>query len=318
MDPAIDIRETPKRRSALKVLGIAAAIALPLITAVTVTITVLANMNERASSASSLEAQSERAGADPFVDAAVIGAVEQDGWQNMVLLPLDAPLAEFPVPAGVEESWGTDYPCGDGQYDWLAEHGERYNPDAPKNTFTVTLRNTATSSGALALGNIRFVGEEFEEQPRYSFVCNWGGRGAGTLSQMLVVGAEGEEAIYSEPVNASGAEEMPAGSPVTLNLAPGEVLVITLTRGDWVDPQKSYRGRFVADVQDGSGETVVIAEDIVFHRDPLSGFALYYGAMGTPDGVFYCAREGTSKNPGDPCTLDEAARYAREAAAAES
>ena len=318
MDPATDVQETPRRRSALKILGIAAAIALPLITAVTVTITVLANMNERASSASSLEAQSERASADPFVDAAVIGAVEEDGWQNMVLLPLDAPLSEFPVPAGVEESWGTDYPCGDEQFDWLAEHGERYNPDAPQNTFTVTLRNTATSSGSLALGNIRFVGEEFEEQPRYSFVCNWGGRGAGTLSQMLVVGAEGEEAVYSEPVNASGAEEMPAGSPVTLNLAPGEVLVVTLTRGDWVDPQKSYRGRFVADVQDGSGETVVIAEDIVFHRDPLDGFTLYYGAMGTPDGVFYCAREGTSKNSGDPCTLEEAARYAREAAAAES
>ena len=318
MDPTVDTREGPRRRSALKILGITAAIALPLITAVTVTITVLAHMNERASSASSLEVRSDRADGDPFSGSSVIGAVEQSGWKNRVRLPLDAPLSEFPVPNGVENSGGTDYLCGDEQFDWLASHGERYDPDLPENTFTVTLRNTATTSGSLALGNIRFVGEEFEEQPRYSFTCNWGGRGAGTLSQMLVVGAEGEEAVYSEPVNASGAEEMPAGSPVTLNLAPGEMLVITLTRGDWVDPQKSYRGRFVADVQDGSGETVVIAEDIVFHRDPLSGFALYYGTMGMPDGVFYCEWSGATRNFGDPRTLEEASRYAREAAAAES
>lgn len=303
------VEPAPRPRTLLKVLGLAAATLLPMITVASIAVPIITELGERQSSPESLQVE-EAHEVDPAAPVAVIGELSNDrqGYNEFWRIPVSAELSEFPAPSPDEHG---GFVCGEEQYRWLESQGEWFHPGLPDNTFTVTLRNSASTANALSLGNIRFEGEEIAEEPRYNFYCNRGGRGAGTLSQLLVLGDTGEAAVYSEPVNASGAEEMPAGAPVVLNLSPGEVIVVTLTRGGAFDPQRSFKGSILADVIDGDGETVVLVKDIVFHREPLQKFELQYGQFGMPDGVFYCGEPGNASTFAS-CSIAEATARARE------
>ena len=174
----------------------------------------------------------------------------------------------------------------------------------------------------MPIGNIRFVGEEIETVPLVSFQCPVGGRGSAGGQQPLLIRVTGEEALYGEAVGVEGEDVQPVGSPVTLNLAPGEVSVITLTRDDSVDTQRRYEGRFVADIVDGSGESLILAEDVAFRRAPVSGYYVGYES-GARSNIFECASPTFSTEFSSydatplarACTLGEAAAVLREAAA---
>ena len=118
---------------------------------------------------------------------------------------------------------------------------------------------------------------------------------------------------------------MPEGSPVTLNLSPGEVSVITLTRDESVDLLRRYEGRFIADVLDGSNRTVVLAENVTFRQERVPAFMISIeNEPGSPDfQMLVCttADPDSLRNDGSyasstsiPCTPLEAAEHLRLAA----
>ena len=316
-------QEPGRRRRALKILGIAAAIALPLITAVTVTITVLANLNERESSAESLNILADPV--DALADAEVIGEWSDAQAQNygshgehrtFWRLSLEAPIETFPTNQ-VPNEYGFTVDCTPEQLAWLEEHSTAEG--LIRDSFSLTVHNDATTGGALPLGNIRFLGSEIDSQPSVYFMCPPPQVGAVGSGQPFVLGVDGGEALYGEPLYMEeGEQAMPVGSPVSLNLSPGEVQVLTLSRADSIDDQRSYTGDIVADVQGGSGETVVLAEGVLFDRANLPGFKIESSGM---DNSFKCLSPtffgiGISGDPEPkPCTLAEAAGVLREAAA---
>lgn len=311
----------PKPRKLLKAVGIGAAIVLPLITAVGIVVPAIAKLGERASS---LETLSVETAVDPYADAEVIGAAEvqsafskdsRSDWE----IPVSAPIASFPLDNTPNE-FGEFIDCSEAQLEWLEEHA-KLGPGTGSAAFNLTLRNTSTTGASLPLGNIRFIGEEVESGPTVRFQCPTGGRGDTGGNQPLLIKVTGEESLYGEALNASGEGVMPEGSPVTLNLAPGEVSVVTLTRDASVDTQRRYEGRFIADLVDGSGETVVLAEEVTFKRAAVEGFYIGFPS-GQMTADFVCLSPtvyGEIDSRGfprpAPCTLSQAAEILREAEA---
>lgn len=268
----------PKPRKLLKVFGIAAAIVLPLITAASITIPVVAGLSERESSADTLKVMTAP---DPFADAEVIGEettqrfehYDPSKYQMDWKIPVDAPIDTFPLELSLNAEYGW-YQCSEQQLEWLSKHAEPFSIFSPERSFDITVHNSASAGASLPIGNIRFLGEEVSSTPWLYFGCPGGGRGAVGGVQLLLVGVDGEEALYGEPVAASGDDVMPEGSPVTLNLAPGEVSVITLTRDESVDRLRRYEGRFIADVLDGSERTVVLADNVTFRQERVPTYTI--------------------------------------------
>lgn len=319
----------PRPRKLLKPLGIAAAIVLPLITAVSITVPVLASLGERQSSPETLQVSSA---SDPFADAEVIGEettnryerYDPSRYQMDWRIPTDAPIETFPLELkhNLEFGW---YECSPQQLEWLSEHAEPFSIFSPERSFDITVHNSASTGASLPIGNIRFVGEEVDSTPWLYFECPGGGRGATGGVQLLLIGVDGEEALYGEPVAASGDDVMPEGSPVTLNLAPGEVSVITLTRDESVDMLRRYEGRFIADVLDGSNRTVVLAEHVTFRQERVPTFMI--SIENDPNSSNFQKLECTTADPDSlqesgiysrtnslPCTPQEAAEHLRLAA----
>ena len=275
---AVSVDSVPKPRKPMRGFGIAAAIVLPLITAVSITVPVIDQLSQRQSSPETLKVLTAP---DPFADAEVVGeesterfeSYDPSKYQMDWKIPVDAPIDTFPLELSqnVEYGW---YQCSEQQLDWLSKHAEPFSIYSPERSFNITVHNSASSGASLPLGNIRFVGKEVDSTPWLYFYCPGGGRGATNNAQLLLIGVGGEEALYGEPVSASGADVMPEGSPVTLNLAPGEVSVITLTRDESVDRLRRYEGRFIADVLDGSERTVVLADEVTFRQERVPSYSI--------------------------------------------
>lgn len=312
-----------KKRSGWKLFAIAAAVLVPLITVASVAIPLIANIGERGSSADTLKVIGAPAEEDPFADAEVIGeAKPQPAGDTDWLIPVSAPIETFPDTPVLQGTHHDMYTCSDEQIEWLDRHAIRASVNTSRE-FSITLHNSASSGASLPIGNIRFEGKEVPSEPLISFQCPAGGRGVAGGGQPLMVRTDGSEAVYGEAVGASGEDVEPVGSPVTINLAPGEVSVITLTRDESVGVQRRYEGRFVADLIDGSGRTVILADDIVFSRAPLIGFYVGYATDGSGEGNFLCRSEsfyvdgtnylGEYKKASAPCSPTQAAAIFEEA-----
>lgn len=322
---------TARPLTALKAFGIVAAIVVPLITAASITIPAVMSLSERKTSSDMLEIA---AVSDPLADAEVIGEWRDaevqnfgsyEGYREYWRIELDAPIETFPTDQVIGDS-GLTVGCNDEQLAWLEQYAVAEGK--PRDSFSITVRNSASAGNALALGNVRFLGEETQTPPSVLFACPPVQAGAVGSGQPFLLGVDGSEALYDEPLYMDGEEPSPVGSPVSINLSPGEVNVLTLKRSDAVDGQRSYEGSVVADLLDGSGKTVVLAEQIHFDRAGLDDFFIRatsgFGDRGEHvPAQFSCASPTFSTGLNSigepqirPCTLSEAAEIMREAAAA--
>lgn len=312
---------TPKRSK--KALGVALAIILPAIAVASVAIPFIANLSETESSADTIRLVPPSEESASEISMQVIGEVDSPTFGNTDwFVRADAPIETFPLDAPVD-AYGTYGTCSEAQFAWLEQHGGRIGMSHdPGAGLSLTLHNSSTTGASMPIGNIRFEGKEVESVAFVSFQCPAPGRGDAPWGQPLLIGVTGDEALYGEALGVSGDGVQPEGSPVTLNLAPGEVSVLKLTRDDTVDTQRRYEGRIVADLIDGSNETLVLAEDVVFYRAPVPNFYVGY-EPGYSSNVFVCASPAFSTEVTSwgwhkprPCSLAEAAAMLQEAAAA--
>ena len=249
-------------------------------------------------------------------------------------IPITASIEDFPIQ--IEPSPGAEFEsgCNEAELNWLRENaipaGHPMDNGDPARTFNIAIRNEATSGGSLSLRNIRFEGSETHAAPpTIFFQCPILGNGA-LGSQELLINVTGEPAVYGEVLDfsANGKPQFPEGTPVTLNLEPGENLAIILTRDDAVDTQKQYEGRFLADVV-GTDETVILADNVEFTRAVLPGYFIGFngGAGRTTDFVcrdgekwgsmsvheYWKAHPRDLQDTYEPCTIKEAADLMRRA-----
>lgn len=238
---------------------------------------------------------------DPLAGAVVLGDVMPE-WETTLptsklidwVIPASAPMTSFPQELGVDE-WGYNR-CSDEQYAWLEQFASPwyYNP-----TLDVSLRNNADVGGAVSLTNVRFDGEETHSEPLVRFECPTGGRGDGP-TQLIILDMTSGNAVWGPHygMGDGGAE----GSPVTINVAPGEATELVFTRSDL---QRSYSGRIIADVAGENSDTFIIADDVSFERNPVPGYFIGYGNQAYEDGLLRCATLNQSEAV--PCGLDDAA-----------
>ncbi|MFZ1382982.1 MAG: hypothetical protein WAS54_09400 [Scrofimicrobium sp.] len=241
---------------------------------------------------------------------------DQLAWQ----VPVTAPLSTFPTDLVANEG-GTFDGCSEAQLAWLREYGTQGSYLGGSDigaAFSLLVSNEASEGAALSLGNIRFDGSEIPADPVVSFHCPSGGRGDG-LIQRIIVGVDGQPAVFGEGLSAyQGQEAFPPGAPATINVKPGEILPVVILRDASVDVSRQYEGKLLAEVLDGSGETVVLLDHMEFKRAPELGFLIGYRS-GFGDDVFVCrSGEGiTWDTPWqeypvpEPCTLEEAATMLR-------
>lgn len=302
-----------------RIVTAVAAVAVPVITVASVAIPLLASLGETESSAETVEVRGEPAASEEVeAEAEPIGEIDPPHEGDIDwLIPVSAPIETFPLDAAPGPDGYTES-CSEAELDWLEKHASR-GTARQSSSFSLTLHNASTEGASMPLGNIRFEGEEVPSEAIIPFECPAGGRGASGGGQPLLIGVGGEEARYGEAVGAYGEDVMPEGSPVTLNLSPGEATGVTLVRDEGVDRQRRYEGRFLADVVDGSGATVVLAEDVVFSRDAVDGFYVGYRPGNLSD-EFVCKSPAFSTELDqwgypryEPCTLAEAAEVLREA-----
>lgn len=335
-------RPSTPARSTRRTLGLAAAVAVPAIGAAGFLVPWLAGMGERESSVDTLEvhgsADADGAGADseavaqvdavdeapdPLADAAVLGEILRDDAATVQVervidwaIRVSAPLETFPD-APVPDAWG-GHGCSPEQIAWLSEHATTPAPQS----VGVRVHNTADTGGALALQNVRFEAAQVDAEPWVRFECPAGGRG-GTDDQYVEVDVDGSPATWS---SSFGGDGEPEGSLVTVNLSPGEVAELVVARAPQVDRQRAYAGRLVADLADGSGTTVILANDVRFDRDMVPGYFVGYGNVGYESGQLHCGtpdpagpnEQGRVGTVMTPCTLAEAAQTLRVAAEAVS
>lgn len=319
--PPTTAQGTSRPRRLMKTIGIASAVVIPFITAATIAIPMIAKLTEKETSVDTFAVISKPDAT--YSNAEVIGEettyeseLEFGEYYKDWQIPADAPMVSFPSQFGGD---APNFQCSQEQLDWLHEHAQPII--RMSSGFTLTLHNSASTGAALPLGNIRFIGEEVGSTPLVYFDCLMGGRGATGGSQPALIDVTGDEAIYGEPLDASGEAVMPEGSPVTINLGPGEVQVLTLTRSAQVDMQRAYEGKFVADVIDGSQRTVVLADNIRFERSNVPGFAFsatekFSGAAFAPlAGTLHCGRDPDLSGMNfSPCSSTEAVEFLKEAA----
>lgn len=281
----------PSRRARVTTITVAALATAGVVIAGVSVVADLADRSSKVDSTADTLLVESAAPADPYADALVIGEVDPPArpthanpldWR----VPVDAPFETFPTNFVQNTSSGETWlDCSEEQFAWLEEHAQPYDATSSSSVFNLTLRNTANEGGALPLGNIRFEGEEVDSAPWVALQCTVGGRGnAGGLQPMLI-NVDGSEAVYGEVLSAYSEDAQPEGSPVTVNLAPGEINELVLTRDLGVDLQRQYEGRFLADVLDGSDETVILANEVSFKRQNVPGFKIHYiGYDNQPEG----------------------------------
>lgn len=302
------------RRWARKPLSVAErvwAIAVPTVTVLAIVITAVAALGERQSSVENLSvrgagsAETPADAALPVEEYETIGAQDPywfesnaDRFSDQWLIPASAPIQSFPEEPKAQQNF---YLCSDAQLAWLREHAQQTS--GSWSHFRLTLHSSATSGGALSLNNIRFDGAETPSEPLIHFQCPQGGKGSHE-GQIMYITADGTPARWGPE---KGTDAKPEGSPVTLNIAPGEASALQLVRAPEVDTQRLYEGRFLADVVE-TGKTVVLAGDISFRREMAPGYFFGYGWNNDPQ--LYCETPGSERTP---CSIGEAAEVLRAA-----
>lgn len=295
----------PGRRR--RTLITAGAIGVPVITALAVAVPLLTDLGTKRTSPDSVAVISSEPSPIPTPTATAIERAdeaspaqtesatqvsqtigEETQWPQGDLdwaIPVTAPIASFPTGTVVDAG------CTPEQLAWLNQHAHHAETS---DTLFLTLHNTAASGGALPLGNIRFEGSEVPAGAWVRFECRSGGRGDGGGMQPMLLHTDGSSALYGEAMFVDD-DSKPTGSPVVINLSPGELAQVPLTRHQDVDTQRAYEGRILADPLDGSGTTVSLADDVQFKRDPLPGYFLGYGPQ---HDEFQCGRP-------DPAGINE-------------
>lgn len=235
-----------------------------------IAIPLIANFGMRSSSSDTLAI----AGADTKVRYEIVGEVWTSPGQSAVnpnrkhwWIPVDAPFETFPEQFDLLKPLTQ---CSGAQREWLEKYALKR---AGTPAFQLRVHNEANVGGSLGLSNIRFEGAEVKSVAIVHMLCNHGGEGGGGLPQPMYIGVDGKEAVYGETVGVTG-DVQPEGSPVTINVAPGAVASVTLTRAKDVDRQRNYAGRFLADVVGEDGRTVTLADDVEFRRDQVPGYRI--------------------------------------------
>lgn len=239
------------------------------ITAATIIIPIVADANRRESSAETLTIETNA----PLeaVPAAAVGVELADGF-NPYDQTGDGVTDIWAIPLDAFDSMPFD---GDGctpeRLAWLAENNIQDSvPPA------VTLRNDATDGSAMTIDEIRFEGERSNESTRVvTMQCAGYGGDAGI--QFVDVPLAGGSAVYGEPPwgDSTAAGVAPAGSPVVLNLSPGELVQLMLYAN-----RDGFTGRFagaiVADVTTGdTTEQVVLADGLDFYTLEYMGTFMF-------------------------------------------
>ncbi|WP_217132251.1 hypothetical protein [Leucobacter chinensis] len=283
--------QPPSRRTRVITLTVATLATVGVVIAGASVALDLADRSTRVESRSETLAVEAAAPADPYADAIVVGEIERPerpSHSNPIdwKVPVDAPFETFPTnfiqPESSESVW---LECSDEQFAWLKEHAEPFDSMSDSNAFNLSLRNSANTGGSLPLGNLRFEGTEAESVAWVALECSIGGRGAAGGAQPMYIDIDGSEAVYGEVLSSYAEDAQPEGSPVTVNLAPGEITELVLTRDRNVNTQRTYTGRFLADVLDGSDDTVILANDVVFQRQRVLGYKIHYiGVDYAPEG----------------------------------
>ncbi len=244
---------------------------------------------------------------------------DEDSWPWW-RIPLTASFEDFPldttIATNVDEAAAAKATrCTDEELEWLRKNAFPSPSPDPRDsgrTFNVAIRNEAFSGGAMSLSNIRFEGSEVPAVPTIHFACpNLGNGDSG--HQEWLISVDGQPAIYGRELDYDPPErpQYPEGTPVTLNLQPGEYVSVLLTRDESVDTQKQYEGRFLADVV-GTDETVILADNVEFTRNAIPEHFIGFTSGNTRRlSTFVCADGQTTTNP---CTLEEAANLMRRAA----
>lgn len=324
--PQIPIDTAPKRKN---VVSRVLAVVAPLVTIVAVGVTVFVWLNNRESSSETLSVREvttqlqQVAGSvkeppqDQYADAEVIGHAQNatSGSPQQAyywVIPISAPIEDFPTEPVLDASGERRVGCTDAEIAWLEQYAIPQTP-MTTNFAYVSLLNTANTGGALSLGSIRFEGEEVASVPLVQFACPTLGMG-GFEPQSIVIFADGRPGVFGP--GSGMPEDMPEGAPATLNLAPGEALPVLFMQ-DLDDPHdERFEGRIVADVVGSDNESVILADDFVLARLPVTDYFVGYEFADT----LRCASpsiadEGpSSANRGRECTLSEAAELFREAA----
>lgn len=242
---------------------------------------------------------------------------EKKDMELMWEIPVGAPINDFPMAAQPENMY-----CTSAQVNWLEAHAIGYTWGGSR--ITVMVQNTATSGEALSLGNIHFEGKEVDPEPTVLFSCPLPPSGD-PGSRSLILDVDGTAAICDDLSESYGPCDGAPGLPVTLNLQPGELNGISFKRDAAVDIHRQYEGRIVADVLSDIGKEVVLAEDVVFLKEPVDGFFIGYPSgdfeegfscrtgIGTPS--FRDKKISLRDDPDTaPCTLDQAAQLLKDAA----
>ncbi|MFF2371821.1 hypothetical protein [Agromyces sp. NPDC058110] len=247
------------------------------ITAVTIVIPLVADANRRDSSTDTLvvETREPAATAEATAEAApaitTVG-IKLDGGFNAYDQTGDSVDDVWYIPLDAMESMPIDgNGCTPERMEWFLENDLKDSiPPA------VTLRNDATDGTAMTIDEIRFEGERTSESTRVvSFQCAGYGGDAGI--QFVDVPLAGGPAVYGEPPwGDSTAGVAPAGSPVVLNLSPGELVQLVLS-ANHDGFTGSFSGAIVADVTVGDvTETVSIAEGLDFYTaEHMGSFTLF-------------------------------------------
>jgi hypothetical protein len=245
------------------------AAVVTLVTAATIIIPIVADANRRDTSADTLTIETQEPAADT---SAAIGVELASGF-NPYDQTGDGVTDIWAIPLEAFETMPFDSAgCTPERLEWLAENNLQDSvPPA------VTLRNDATDGSAMTIDEIRFEGERTSEATRVVTV-QCGGYGGDAGIQFVEVPLAGGSAVYGEPPWGDSTSGLaPAGSPVVLNLSPGELVQLMLYAnhdgftGD-------FAGSIVADVTVGdTTEQVALADDLNFYTFEYMGTFIFFG-----------------------------------------
>lgn len=258
--------ERAARPKWVRVIWVVGSILAGVITVATIVIPWVADASQRPTSSETLVGDLHAKSAEPSAappTEAVASAItafardsEYSGWISGSV-SVDADWSSFPLDSAAEVG------CGDAQEVWLSSNGI----PSLQPSVSGELLNTATTGGSLSLRNLRAEGEFVpQDPPRLRFSCYVGGIGAVSrpIWTSLTLG-DNAPAVFIENTEPQpiGTETTPPnliGTPFVHNLAPGEILQLTIFF-ETLDRGQDFVGRIVTDViADGHTSEHVLAE----------------------------------------------------------
>lgn len=231
---------------------------------------------------------------DNFANAAVVGALlrasgvspdNSTSWR----VPVSTPFATFPLPDG---EWG----CGPEQMAWLQKYAK---PSVPMYRFLdVELRNDADAGGSLSITNIRADGKLDDESKVVWLQCAGVG---GDGSQAIDLRLDGSPGVWAEPYGWED-DPQPVGSLATVNLAPGQLSMLTFIIAD---NERKFTGRIVGDLVSPSTGVVILVDGLSVDSTPVDGY--YLSLM---SGALECSKPGQDFFQCTPAVAEEMLREA--------